>query len=155
MTFLRVSSPRIANLEDVGNGCALNYKWGRDQGEGNDVIYQMLPRAPVYSGTALGEDGGDATSFSLEDTEKVIFLSQSRDSSMSFVLVEGAWTWDFSAPFTGNWVAAAVIALGKAVPSFLTFVKMYENQDGLDSPPHLFFIRNKHNQSFYLGQHIP
>lgn len=32
MTFLRVSSPRIANLEDVGNGCALSCKWGRGQG---------------------------------------------------------------------------------------------------------------------------
>lgn len=76
--------------------------------------------------------------------------AQSRDSSASFVPVEGAWTRDFSAPFTGSRVAAAVIALGKAVPSFLTFVKMYENQGGLDSRPHLFFIRNKQTQSFLL-----
>lgn len=44
----------------------------------------------MYSGTALGEDGGNATSFSLEGAEKVIFLSRSRDSLMSFVPVEGA-----------------------------------------------------------------
>lgn len=38
------------------------------------MIYRVLPRAPVCSSTALGEDGGDATSFSLEDAGKVIFL---------------------------------------------------------------------------------